>query len=470
VSSDDIFWANISELTEAYRRRTVSPVEVTQALLSRVERLNPTLNAFLSLTPERALEQARRAEAEISRAERRGSLHGVPVSVKDLFLTRGIETTAGSLLYRGWKPDFDATVVSRLREAGAVVIGKTHMHELAYGITNNNPHYGPCRNPWDTERIPGGSSGGSAVAVAAGLSYASFGTDTGGSIRIPASYCGVVGLKPTYGRISRHGVIPLSFQLDHVGPFARSVSDAVMAAEAVAGFDVSDPSSLPDPPPVWHRELKASISEWKIGLVRGSFVSRLQPEVQAGVDRAASTLETAGARVEEIEIPNAVEIGEIAHLVQMADGAALYQEQIRQRPEQFGEDVRLLIEQGHFVTAVDYINGQRLRRRFQQELDRLFERVRALLLPATPITAPRLDEQDVHVGGEDEAVGMASTRLVRPFNFAGVPVLTVPCGFSNEGLPLAMQIVARAGDELTALRLGNVYQELTDWHTRRPKL
>jgi len=470
LNPGDALLLSIPELADGYARRTFSPAEIAGATLDRIERLNPVLNAFLTVTAGQALETARCLESGASGTATAALLWGVPVAAKDLFFTRGTETTGGSLIYRGWKPEFDATAVVRLRDAGAVLMGKTHLHELAYGVTNKNPHYGPCRNPWDSSRIPGGSSGGSAAAVAAGLSFAALGTDTGGSIRIPASYCGVVGFKPTYGRISRHGVIPLSFHLDHVGLFARTVADAAIAAEAAAGFDPADPSSLAFSAPPWSKSLGGGIDDWKVGLVRGSLVSRIQPEIRSALDRAAQDLGRAGARLEEIEIPDAVEIGEISHVVQMADGAAFYHQYLRECPELFGPDVRLLIEEGHLVSAVTYINAQRLRRQYQDKLERLFDKVRALLLPATPMTAPRLDQTVVDIGGESERIEAASTRLVRPFNFAGVPVLTVPCGFDGEDLPIGMQIVTRAGDELSGLRLGSVYQQLTTWHERHPDL
>ena len=268
MTPNELAYLRLDELGRAYLTGGLSPVEVTEVMLARIERLNPRINAFLKVTADEARKQARSAETEIRAGEWRGPLHGVPVSVKDLFFTRGVETTGGSPIYRGFVPDFDSTVVARLKAAGAVLLGKTHLHELAYGITNDNPYYGPCLNPWDRSRIPGGSSGGSAAAVSAGLSFASFGTDTGGSIRIPSSYCGVTGLKPTYGRISRHGVIPLSVNLDHVGPFARTVKDAALAAEIVAGADKNDPSCLRGSCPAWGANLESSIRGWRVGVVQ----------------------------------------------------------------------------------------------------------------------------------------------------------------------------------------------------------
>jgi aspartyl-tRNA(Asn)/glutamyl-tRNA(Gln) amidotransferase subunit A len=470
MSPSELAYLSLDELGRFYLTGSLSPVEVTEALLARIERHNPQIHAFLKITADEARKQARTAEAEIRAGEWRGPLHGVPVSVKDLFYTRGIATTGGSPIYRDFAPDFDSTVVARLKAAGAVLLGKTHLHELAYGITNDNPHYGPCLNPWDEARVPGGSSGGSAAAVSAGLSFASYGTDTGGSIRIPASYCGVTGLKPTYGRISRYGVIPLSVNLDHVGSFARTVKDAAVAAEIVSGVDKNDPSSLREACASWGENLERSIHGWRIGVVRGSFIGRLHPEIAQAAANAERELERAGAELEEIEIPDAVEAGEVAHLLQMADGAAVYHRQIIERPEMFGQDVRVLIEQGHLVSAVDYINAQRFRRQFQKTIRMLFERLKAIVLPATPIPAPYLKQRDVELAGALEDIGLASTRLVRPFNFAGVPVLTVPCGFTHTGLPFGMQIVTRAGDELTGLSLGDIYQKRTRWHTRMPCL
>ena len=468
MTPNELAYLRLDELGRAYLTGGLSPVEVTEVMLARIERLNPRINAFLKVTADEARKQARSAETEIRAGEWRGPLHGVPVSVKDLFLTRGVETTGGSPIYRGFVPDFDSTVVARLKAAGAVLLGKTHLHELAYGITNENPYYGPCLNPWDRSRIPGGSSGGSAAAVSAGLSFASFGTDTGGSIRIPSSYCGVTGLKPTYGRISRHGVIPLSVNLDHVGPFARTVKDAALAAEIVAGADKNDPSCLRGSCPAWGANLESSIRGWRVGVVRGSFIGHLHPEITEAMAQAERELECAGVELEEVEIPDAVEVGEVAHLMQMADGAAVYHRRIVEQPEAFSEDVRILIEQGHLVSAVDYINAQRFRRQFQKKLRARFRRLKAMLLPATPIPAPLLKQREIELAGGHEDIGLASTRLVRPFNFAGVPVLTVPCGFTTEGLPFGMQIVTRAGDELTGLSLGHTYQERTGWHTLRP--
>jgi aspartyl-tRNA(Asn)/glutamyl-tRNA(Gln) amidotransferase subunit A len=322
MSAGEFWFWPISRLTAAYRARRLSPVEVCDAMLDRIERLNPALNAYIEMTAERARASARAAEQEMSRRVFRGPLHGVPVAVKDLFFMRGAHARAGSLLYRDFRPEFDATAVERLEAAGAVILGRAHMHELAFGVTNVNPHYGDCRNPWNTGCVPGGSSGGSAAAVAAGLAFAALGTDTGGSIRIPASFCGVTGLKPTYGRISRHGVIPLAWQLDHVGTFGRSVEDSAIVAQAIAGGDPMDASCLAAPAPLWMEQIDARPQDWRIGVVGAPLVSRLHPDVSAAMANAARVFKDAGLVVGETSIPDSIEAGELAHLQVLVEGAA----------------------------------------------------------------------------------------------------------------------------------------------------
>lgn len=465
----DLIYLGIEELSRGYRQKSFSPVDAVQAVLAQIERENPQLNAFLRVDPNQALADAQAAEGDIRRGRWRGWLHGIPLSVKDLFYTRGIPTTGGSPLFQDFQPAFDSTLVARLKEAGAVIVGKTNLHELAYGVTNENRHYGACRNPWDPDRIPGGSSGGSAVAVAAGMSVVSYGTDTGGSIRIPASYCGVTGLKPTFGRISRHGVIPLSMTLDHPGSLGRSVRDAAIAAEVVSGRDPEDPSSIRAEAPVWSASLlEPSVEGWVAGILAGSFVKDICAPMEFAMRAAARAFTEAGVHLEAVELEDGFEVGEVAHLIQMADGAAVHHQRLREQPEQFSEDVRILLEQGHLISAVDYINAQRLRRVFQRKLNKLFDRFKALLLPATPVAAPLIGQESIDWETHRESVGGASTRLVRPFNLAGVPVLTVPCGFTDDGLPLGMQIVTRAGDELGGLLLGEAFERRTEWHLRRP--
>ncbi len=458
----------MEKLSALLRDRKLSPVELAQAMLARIEKLNPVLNAYLTVLPEVALEQAREAERAIGAGQYRGPLHGIPVSVKDLFYTRGVRTTAGSKIFADFVPDHDATVVERLRGAGAVLLGKNALHELAYGITNNNPHYGPTRNPWRVTQIPGGSSGGSAVAVAASLCTASLGSDTGGSIRIPASYCGVVGLKPTFGRVSRWGVIPLAWSLDHVGPLARTVWDTAAVLQAIAGPDARDEQCSTTPAPDFCRELDHGIEKFVIGVPSDYFLDHLGLDVEQAFKSAGKKLEELGARVEAVRLPAFDQATALTLVIQLAEATALHQKHLRDRRNDIGEDVRALLDQGQCILATDYLNAQRARRRFIAEMQAVFRNVAVLIAPTTPVTAAGIGETTVRVNSGVENVRMASTRLVRAFNFAGLPVLSVPCGFDRHGLPVGMQIIGKPFDEATVLRVGHAYESACEWRHRRP--
>ncbi len=444
----------IRDVAPLLRNRRLSPVELARETLERIERENPRLNAFLMIMRESALEQAAAAERAITEGEYRGPLHGVPISVKDLIFTGGVRTTAGSKLFAGFVPEYDAAVVERLRAAGAVLVGKTAMHELAYGITNNNPHFGPTRNPWDTARIPGGSSGGSGAAVATGLGMASLGTDTGGSIRIPASFCGVVGLKPTFGRVSRYGVIELGRTLDHVGPLAASAWDTAAVLEAISGYDPRDPGSASVMVPNFLAGIERGVDGIVAGVPEDYFFDRLAPEVEAAVRAAIGKLERMGATVVKVRVPGIAEATEASRLTLLAEASDLYEQELRTRPLDFGDDVRALLERGQSIAATEYVKAQRERVRFQSELNRLFDTVSVIVAPTTPTTAPAIGQTTVSIGGVEEDVRLASTRLVRAFNFAGVPTMSAPCGRSAEGLPIGLQIVGKAFDEATVLRVG----------------
>jgi aspartyl-tRNA(Asn)/glutamyl-tRNA(Gln) amidotransferase subunit A len=445
----------IREVAPLLRGRKLSPVELTRETLARIGRENARLNAYLTVLEESALREAREAERAIMAGEYHGPLHGVPVSVKDLFCTRGQRTTAGSKIYADFVPGYDAAAVERLRAAGAVLLGKTNMHELAYGITNNNPHYGPARNPADTTRIPGGSSGGSAAAVAAGLCFASLGTDTGGSIRIPASFCGVVGLKPAFGRVSRWGVIELGWTQDHVGPLARTAWDAAVVLQAVAGHDPRDCHSAEVPAPDFLEGIDAGVEGLRVGVPQNYFFERLAPEVEAAVRGAIRALEQMKAQVRPVRVESISEATEASRLTLLAEAAALYSAELRRRPLDFGADVRALLEQGQALPAADYVNAQRLRARFRTELDELFRQVDVLITATTPTVAPAIGQAAVSIGGAEEDVRLASTRLVRAFNFAGIPAVSVPCGVSSDGLPIGLHIAGRAFDEATVLRVAH---------------
>ena len=439
---------SIEKLARLLRERKLSPVELAQAMLARIEKQNPALNAYLTLLPEMALEQAREAERAITAGQYRGPLHGIPVSVKDLFYTRAVRTTAGSPIFANFVPDHDATVVERLRRAGAVLLGKTNLHELAYGITSNNPHFGPVRNPWRRSQIPGGSSGG--------------------SIRIPPAYCGVVGLKPTFGRVSLHGVIPLAWSLDTAGPLARTVWDAAAMLGAIAGPDPRDESAATVPVSDYLGQIGQGVRGLVVGVPENYFFDGLSPDVERAARAALKTLEELGARLEPVRLPGITAATDLALLILLVEAAALHQKHLHSRRQEIGADVRALLAQGECIVATDYVNAQRARRRFMAELEAVFQNVAVLVMPTTSITAPAIGETSMLVNGQPENVRLASTRLLRAWNLAGVPVLSMPCGFDHSGLPIGLQIVGRAFDEATVLRVGYAYEQASEWVHRHP--
>jgi aspartyl-tRNA(Asn)/glutamyl-tRNA(Gln) amidotransferase subunit A len=443
----------IREAAQALRKRRLSAVELATAAISRIDRANPSLRAFITVTADYALERARLADAELAAGNDRGPLHGIPMAVKDLFATRGVLTTAGSKVFEHWAPDFDSTVVERLEQAGAVMLGKLNMHELAYGITSANPHFGAVRNPWNADHSPGGSSGGSGAAVAANIVYAAMGTDTGGSIRIPAAFCGVVGLKPTYGRVSRHGVLPLAYSLDHVGPLTRSVHDAALVLNAIGGPDARDDSASRHPAVDYTPEEGCSIRGLRIGFPGNFFFERLDGDVEWSVRGACARAESLGAVVKPIVIPDMSAINAIGRVILLAEASAHMEPYLGDR-HRFGADVLSLLDQGRMVAATDYVNAQRLRRRAQRQFDMLWQEVDCLLTPTTPTTAPRNGEQTIRLGGAEEDVRLATTRLVRGINVLGLPALSMPCGLSGSGLPIGLQIIGPAFEEALILRIG----------------
>jgi len=460
----------ISELAPQIQSGKISPVELTSQTFALIRQRDPALNSYLTLMEAPALEQARQAEREIRTGHYRGPLHGIPYAVKDLFYTRGLATTAGSKILRSFVPEFDAAAIDRLREAGAVLVGKTGLHELAYGITNNNPHFGAVRNPWDPERIPGGSSGGSAAALAAGLCVFSLGSDTGGSVRIPASFCGVVGLKPTFGRISRFGVIPLGHTLDHVGHFTHSVADAALILGALAGPDPRDDSSASEPAPAVDLPADSKLKGVRVGVPRAFFYERLAPEVEAAVGAALQLLGSLGAQIRDVQIPEMEDFTLVSRVILLAEASATHRHKLRTRRADIGPDVAALLDQGLFVLATDYLDAQRRRRQFIAHLARLFDQVDVMVTATTPITAPKIGQTTVDIAGHQEDTRLASTRLVRALNLAGVPALSLPCGFDSQGLPIGLQIFGRSFDEASVLKVGHAYEQNSQWRNRRPEV
>jgi aspartyl-tRNA(Asn)/glutamyl-tRNA(Gln) amidotransferase subunit A len=441
----------LRQAAQALHERRLSSVELTQAALGRIERLNPSLNAFLAVLPEHALERAAQADRELAAGNSRGPLHGIPIALKDLFDMRGVPTTAGSPIYKDYVPPENSAVVEKLEAAGAVLLGKLNLHELAYGITSDNPHYGAVHNPWSLDRIPGGSSGGSGAAVAAELALAAMGSDTGGSIRVPAAFCGTVGLKPTYGRVSRFGTIPLAFSLDHMGPLTRDVRDAAAVLNAIAGFDGRDPACARHPAADYLPEEGCSIRGLRIGFPETWFLQPLDPDVDSAVRAAIARASSLGAAIVPVRPPDLAALNTVGQVILLAEAAALMEPHLERR-DCFGADVLDLLQQGRLLPASDYINAQRLCRKLSLEFHSLWQTVDCLVTPAAPIPAPRIGQITVHLAGADENVRAIATRFMRPFNVLGLPAVSIPCGLSAEGLPIGLQIVGPAFGESLILR------------------
>ena len=448
----------IREAAEGLRAHRFSAVELATAAISRIDRHNSNLRAFITVTAGQALDQARQADRELAMGNDRGPFHGIPVALKDLFATKGVRTTAGSKVYENFVPEINATVVEKLLAAGAVLLGKLNMHELAYGITSANPHFGAVRNPWNPRHSPGGSSGGSGVAVATNIVFMAMGSDTGGSIRIPASFCGTVGLKPTYGRVSRFGVLPLGFSLDHVGPLTRSVRDAALALNAIAGHDPLDPTSSRRPVVDYVPDEDCSMRGVRIGFPDSFFFDRLHEDVDSAVRGAIARAESLGAVVKPVRLPDIPALNAVARIVLLAEASAVAETYPDDR-SLYGADVRALLDQGRLVPATEYINAQRLRRKMRREFDQVWQQVDCLITPATPSPAPRVGDTTIRLGGRDEDVRLASTRLVRGVNALGYPALSLPCGLSASGLPLGMQIIGPAFEEALLLRIGAALED-----------
>ncbi len=435
----------IRDLGAQLRARKISCAELIEQTFADI-RQRERFNSFITVTEEQARATAAERDEELASGMDRGPLHGIPIAHKDLLYTRGIRTTGGSLIYRDFVPDADAIVVGYLREAGAISIGKTNLHELAYGISSKNPHYGFVLNPHDTSRVAGGSSGGSAALVAANLLPLCSGTDTAGSIRIPASFCGIVGLKPTYERVSREGVLPLSFSLDHAGPMASCVEDCALAMNGMAESGDFSTDPLPD------------LRSVRVGVPANYFFERIDPEVEAKVRRSIGLMEEAGATLIEVRVPDMADAYAQARFVQMSETASLYAQYTDETL--FGKDVWALIQQAKQVKGYEYVNAQRARQRFRREMDDLWTRVDVLATPTTPTTAPGIDQESVEINGEKQELRAATTRLTRPINYLGEPALSMACGNSAEGLPIGLQLIAKPFDDAKLLQIARTVEAL----------
>jgi aspartyl-tRNA(Asn)/glutamyl-tRNA(Gln) amidotransferase subunit A len=464
----ELWWLGAADLVREIARRRLSSVKVVEAHLARIEKLDGRLRSYLTVFADSAREAARRADAAVLRGEHLGALHGVPVAVKDLYAVAGTATTAGSTFLTEPAPE-DSTVVARLRAAGAVILGKLNLHEFAYGPEGINLHYGTSWNPWDPEvhRMPGGSSSGSGVAVAAGLAPVGMGSDTGGSIRIPAACCGTVGLKPTYGRVSRAGIVPLAWSLDHAGPLTRQVRDAALVLGAIAGHDPGDPSTSTRPVPDYAGGLDAPVAGLRVGVVR-EYLDQADPEVRGAVTAAAGVLAGLGCRVDEVAIPRARHAVGASTAVLFPEATAYHEPLLRHHAAAYAPDVRQRLLAGRAVSATEYLKGQRARRLIRDEVDEVLRRVDCLLAPTLPIAAPPVTATELRVGDRTEAPRTLLTHFTRLFNVTGHPVVAGPCGFTVGGLPVSFQLAGRAFDEGTILRLAHAYEGATHWHARRP--
>ncbi|MGA2360030.1 MAG: amidase [Terriglobales bacterium] len=457
----------IHQLAPLLARKEISPVELFNEAIERIHQLQPKLNSFITITEQEGRKAATEAESEIRKGQYRGPLHGIPISLKDLFATRGVRTTAGSKVLAKWIPDFDATAVARLHQAGIVLVGKTNMHEFAYGVTNDNPHYGPARNPWDPTLVPGGSSGGSAAAVASSECTASLGSDTGGSIRTPAAVCGVVGLKPTYGRVSRYGAIPLAWSLDHVGPLTKSVEDAAIMLAAIAGPDPKDPSASLRPLPDYRKEMQGSISGVRLGVPRQYFFEHVDPEIQKLVTAAIRQLASMGTTSVEVDIPDLESCSAMEAHITLAEATSYHEPYLKKQADAYSPGVRTNLEAGRYLLATDYVKSQRARTLLQRNFNEAFNRADVIVSPTLPAFSPPIGEVWVQSGDLRENVIDAFLRFNIPYDLTGFPAISIPCGLSSTGLPIGLQIAGRAFDETTVLRVANAYEQSTEWHLAR---
>lgn len=459
------------EAAAQLRARKVSSLELTRQSLDLSQKLQPKLNAFMTFTSEAALDAARQADADFARGVDRGPLQGIPVAVKDLFYTKGVRTTGGSKIFENFTPTYDSAVVEKLKAAGAVLTGKLGMHELAFGITSNNAHYGPIRNAWDPERIPGGSSGGSGVAVSAGMVFAAMGSDTGGSIRIPASYCGTAGIKPTYGLVSRYGTMPLGFTLDHMGPLAQTSRDCAAVLNAIAGPDQRDAyASKAKRPPVDVPE-RPQVNGLRIGFSEEFLLEAVDPEIRAMVENAVRAFHEWGAVTVPLKLGWLRDVVAISHVLLPAEAASVLEPHLSRRDE-LGPEVRPLFEAGRLIPAVDYLQAQKLRRIYRAKAESLlWKHCDVLLAPSTSITAPRIGEQTVTLANGDKLeVRAASTLLVRAFNVLGTPAHSVVGGFHTNGLPMSLQLIAKPFADELVLRAGARYEAETGHYRAKPPL
>ncbi len=471
MPGSDLLSSTISELAPRIRSGEVSPVELTEAALARAESMQQTLNSFITLLPEQAISQAREEEAAIARGEYKGPLQGIPIGLKDNLATAGIRTTLGTKVLADYVPDEDAEVATRCRAAGAVILGKENMEEFAAGATSNNPHFGPVRNPWGIEHVPGGSSGGGSANVAAEVTFASLGTDLGGSVRLPGAFCGVVGLKQTFGRVSQRGLLVTSYNGDHIGPMTRSVADSAILLQVMAGHDPLDPSTVPVPVPDYSAALGRGVRGLRMGIPTNHYFEELDPEVEEATRRAVAALEELGAISVPIELPMMKYAG-VVRMAAMADAIVTHEQFLRANRGDYGPDVLYRTLGGQFVLGHHYSKAMKAQRLIQEDYARAFQEVDFIVTPTTPFCAPRIDEPYVeHLGESHRVRGPGSGLIGRntsPLNGTGHPAISVPCGLNSSGLPIGLQFIAAGFREDLLFQVADAYEGVSPSRGRRP--
>jgi aspartyl-tRNA(Asn)/glutamyl-tRNA(Gln) amidotransferase subunit A len=470
--SDDFIKLSISQVSEKIMNMEVSPLELVESCLTEIERINQKINAFVTVDNREVIKAAKIATKEIKSGNYRGPLHGIPIGVKDIIDTKGIRTTNGSAIFEKHIPQVDATVINRLKKAGAIIIGKTNTHEFAFGVTTNNPHYGSTKNPWNVKLIPGGSSGGSAAATAANLCYGALGSDTGGSIRIPAAFCGTVGLKPTYGRVSLYGVFPLATTFDHVGPITKTVEDAAILLNDIAGFDERDPNTLRDTSQDYASNLQEnSVEGTKVGITQETHSSSLDPEIRNSFNEAVATLEKLGVEINEVKIISNEEIRKAAILILSSEAALEHRNLLEEHGEKYGPDVLERLRTGQEFSLEQYINALRGRQKIIREMELLFDEIDFLITPSVQIKAPRIGEKTVLLDKTEINIINGCTRFTRLANITGYPAIVIPSGYSSDSLPLSIQLMAKKTGDKDLIQIAHAYEKATpNLRSRKPHL
>ncbi|PKB68780.1 MAG: hypothetical protein BZY81_00775 [SAR202 cluster bacterium Io17-Chloro-G4] len=473
MSNTDLLQMTISELAPKIHSKEISPVELTEASLAAAETLQTDLNSFIAILHDRAMDQAREAETDISRGDYRGPLHGIPIGLKDNLATAGITTTLGTKVLADHVPEEDAEVVRRCRDAGAIIIGKENLEEFAAGATSNNPHFGAVHNPWGLDHIPGGSSGGGGANVASGVTFASLGTDLGGSVRLPGTFCGVVGLKQSFGRVSQRGLLVTSFNGDHIGPMTRSVADSALMLQVLAGNDPLDPSTVPVPVPDYSAHLGKGLKGLKMGVPSNHYFDMLDSEVEEAVRRSIAALEELGAELQEVSLPSMEYIGAL-RISAMADGIVTHEPFIKSNREDYGPDTLYRTIPGQFVLGRDYSKSLKVQRLIQEEYARVMQQVDFLITPTAPVPAPRIDAKYITMDGVEHRVrGPGSSLISRntsPLNAIGLPAITVPCGVNKLGLPIGVQFITGPFEESLLFQVADCYEKVSPSQGLRPKV